>query len=267
MTDLRITLASNARALVVPGPPAGQPELWLNSPAVVLRSVAPGGPLDDVPATATDGPPDEKRTVGSEAWLWGDDEVWRFDADSGVLAFATLNLPEVNTDVDLGLREWDQAPAIAGTLRLEQLEDFSRPPTAVRWFDSAGTSLVGWYSPEPPPAQPLHRVTLADRTHLLVAADTVVGWTINDPARYITGEAVPPSVRGTDTDARLPHLLATFFSLVTEENVDKLEEGDSRVRFDLEQLAARLETVGSEGEPRAVEVLAKVRQVLEDFGS
>lgn len=259
MTDPRIDLAPTATVFVVPGPPAAaQPELWLNSPAVVLHCNAADNPPD--------GTTDDKRTVGSRAWLWEDDEDWRFDADSGVLTSVVLNLPEVNIQTDIGLREWDQSPTVAGTLRLEQPQDFSRPPTSVRWFDRAGAELVGWYSPEPPATQPRRRIALADRTHLLIAGDTVVGWVIEDPARYITGEAVPSSARGTDPDERLPPLLAAFFSLVTEENVEKLEEGDSRIRGELQRLAVSLETVGSDGESRAAEVLTKVRQVLEDFG-
>lgn len=251
MTDPRIDLAPTAKVFVVPGrPAAAQPELWLNSPAVVLHCNTGDG----------------RRTIGSRAWLWGDDEDWRFDADSGVLTSVVLNLPEVNMQTDTELHEWHRSPTVAGTLRLEQPEDFSRPPTSVRCFNRTSTELIGWYSPEPPATRPRRRIALADRTHLLIAGDTVVGWAIKDPARYITGETVPSSTRGTDPDERLPPLLATFFSLVTEENVDKMEEGDSRIRSGLQRLAVSLETVRSDGEPRAAELLTKVRQVLEDFG-
>lgn len=250
-----VDLASGVRALIVPGRPvAPQPRLWLNSPAVVLRS-------------DPDGAPDDAPTVGSRAWLWGDDEDWRFDADSGVLTSLVWNLPEVNIQADSGFRDWDHSATVTGTLRLDRPEDFGRQPARVRWCDPNGAELVGLYSPEIAAGLPRCRVALADRTHLLIAGETVVGWSIKDPARYITGEAVPPTAWDTEPDVRLPPLLAAFFAQVTEENVDKLEDGDTDVRSDLQRLASSLEAVATDGEPRAAEVLTKVRQVLEDFAS
>lgn len=252
--DSYVALAPATTALVVPGRLAAeQPQLWLNSPAVVLRA----NDLGDMP--------DEEGTVGSRAWLWGDDEDWRFDAGSGLLVSVILDLPEVNSPTNLGLRDWDESPTVTGTLRLERPKDFGRQPTSVRWLAPDGTELAGFYSPEPSTDQPRRRIALADRTHLLIAGDSLVGWSIKEPARFITGESVPPSAQGTEPDVRLAPLLASFFSLVTEENVDKLEEGDSDIRSGLKELALSLEVVGAAGEFRAIEVLTKVRQVLEDF--
>jgi hypothetical protein len=250
-----IDLAPTVTALVVPGPPAAaRPGLWLNSPAVVLRPDTGGGLPDDEP------------TVGSRAWLWRDDEDWRFDAGSGLLTSLVLDLPEVNLPTDPGLRDWDDAPTVTGTLRLEQLRGFSRRPTIVRWYDPAGTALAGFYSQQPAVLQqPRRRVALADQTHLLIAGNTLVGWSIKEPARYLTGESIPPSAADTVPDVRLPPLLAAFFSLVSEENLDKLEEGDSAIRNGLEELSLSLEGIAADGEPRAAEILTKVRQVLEDF--
>jgi len=243
------------RALIVPGrPAAARPQLWLNSPAIVLRSDAADGPAGD----------DGERTVGSRAWLWGDDEDWRFDAGSGVLTSAVWNVPEINAGTDLGLRDWDHSATVTGTLRIEQPTDFGRPPTSVRWFDPGGTEIAGFYSSDPATDRP-RRIAIAERTHLLIAGNTIVGWAIKEPARYITGEAVAPEAYATEPHVRLPPLLSAFLSLVTEENIDKLEEGDTEIRSGLQELATRLQAVSADGETRAAEVLSKVRQVLEDF--
>lgn len=256
VTDLPIVLAPGTTALAVPGRLlAPRPRLWLNSPAVVLR-----------PDTA-ESASGEEHTVGSSAWLWEDDEEWRFDAHTGVLTSAVFNLPEVNTRADLDLRAWAQAPAIAGTVQLKQPADFRRPPASVRWFASDGTELAAFYHREPSTGQPRRRIAIADRTDLLIAGTALVGWSITDPARFITGASVPASEQGTETDPCLPPLLATFFSLATEENIDKLENGDSALRNGLEELATRLEAVGYSGESRATEILIKVQQILEDFSA
>jgi hypothetical protein len=74
---------------------------------------------------------------------------------------------------------------------------------------------------------------------------------LNSPAVVLS----PAAADGPPADGR-----------VTEENVDKLEDGDSAISSGLEELAQNLETVAADGESRAAETLIKVRQVLEDFG-
>lgn len=256
MSSARIVLAPGVVGEVVGGAAFGvRPEVWVNSPAVVVKSGADGRDGDDA-------------TVGSSDWLWSADEGWAFAAGDGALASLLLTLPEVNVGSD-AVAGWSDAPAIVGTLRLAEPRGFSRPPTVARYCDPYGRSLFGLYEDSDvsvvADAGPRWRLEIAEGTHLLVAGETLAGWSIADPARYLTGAAVAPAASETAASESLAALFAEYCDLVTEDGVDRLEDGDSELRARLRRCAERAAALGAAGESRALEVEVKVRQVLEDF--
>ncbi|MEY9933771.1 hypothetical protein ABH926_008431 [Catenulispora sp. GP43] len=257
VTSQHIRLTSGVDALVLPGSPAAaRPRLRLDSPTVVVESPSAGtGSVD-------------ARSVGSFDWLMEDDEYWAFDTADGMLLSLRLTVPEVNRESEPDRSVWDAAEAATGTLRLSVLKNFGRAPAVERWCDPTGSELFGFYTAEADGfvgGASRSRLVVAEGTYLLAADSILTGWSIEDPARFICGDAVPASVYGTKPDIRLPALLVEFFRLVTVENVDRLEDGDQDLKRGLEELADRLQAVGDGGESRALEILNKVRQVLEDF--
>ena len=257
VTSQQIRLTSGVNALVVPGSPtAARPQLRVDSPMVALG----------LPSTGTESI--DAHSVGSFDWLMDDDEYWAFDTADGMLLSLGLTVPEVNRESVPARAGWNATEATAGTLRLPVLKNFGRAPAVERWCDPEGSELFGFYTAGVDgftEGTSRRRLAIAEGTILLTVDSILIGWSIADPARFITGAAVPPRVYGTTPDAQLPALLVEFFKLVTVENVDRLEDGDQSLKSALEELAERLQAVGDHGELRALEILNKVRQVLEDF--
>lgn len=252
------SIAPGALVHVVSGDPlASRPAFHLEGQVISVSGGADGPEPEPAAVWAA--------TVGSAEWLWGVAESWRFGAVSGELRSVVFVLPGVNLAGPEHAGEWRDVPRTAGALELTPPRDFLREPAGFRWCDPQGARLFGFYDAEPTPQGAKHKVPLSADVDLLVLDGELVGWEIADPARFLAaGDA--GRISGGE-DATLGRQLARFLELVTDDGLDRLEDGDLELRAGLEHVDKALEELCERRDPRALVLRAEVRRILSEFAA
>ncbi|WP_448321661.1 hypothetical protein, partial [Streptomyces sp. CO7] len=125
-------------------------------------------------------------TFGSGPWLWDTPDELRFDRVGRRLVGAEFQIPGMLVDPDDAARPSSTPPVTAGGLRADEVRDF-RLEVTTEFLRGPGDTSLTCLRDLDVLDEPLEaRVGIAPDLALLVQHGTVVGWSLTDPARYLT---------------------------------------------------------------------------------
>ncbi|MEV5430212.1 hypothetical protein [Streptomyces sp. NPDC052701] len=180
-------------------------------------------------------------TFGSRDWLWDSPDVLRFDPDSRNLVGAEFQMPYVSADAETVSRLPDLPRTRPGGLRADEVRDFRQEMCTVL-CRAPGDSVLACLRDLDVLDEPLEAgIGIAPDVALLVQHGTVVGWSLTDPARYLTtGFTTPDSTPPSPATRRL---LTECLDLITTPVIDDLVDGEpaalARLRAADEALCAQ----------------------------
>ncbi|MEV5604740.1 hypothetical protein AB0L33_25205 [Streptomyces sp. NPDC052299] len=155
-------------------------------------------------------------TFGSMRWLWSEDEYVRFDRDSRELRSLTFFVPARYAP---GAVPHGPRTRAAG-LRADVVTEFGMPPATVFHCDTGARALSCLTDARLLGRAPDARLGVAPDVALLVHEGTVAGWSLDDPARYLTDGFAPPPSGAPAPATRLR--LAECLELVSSPLVDRV---------------------------------------------
>ncbi|MFE9696470.1 hypothetical protein [Streptomyces sp. NPDC006270] len=163
-------------------------------------------------------------TFGSMQWLWSQDEHFRFDRGSRELSSATFFVPQLYVSVPPGRTARDRPRTRACGLRAGAAREFAMPRTTVFHCPPEATELLCLQDIDILDRELDARLGIAPDVALLVQRGAVVGWSIGDPARYLTDGFHDPQPSLPDPATRLR--LAECLELVSSPLVDLVMDDD-----------------------------------------
>ncbi|MFH0174009.1 hypothetical protein ACIA6D_29010 [Streptomyces cacaoi] len=203
-------------------------------------------------------------TFGSQDRLWDTPDVFRFDPDSRKLVGAELQMPYVSADAETSTR-LPVLPALRrGGLRADEVRDFRHETCTVLCRAPGDAVLICLRDPDVLDEPLEARIGIAPDVALLVQHGTVAGWSLTDPARYLTtAYAAPDPAPPSPTTRRL---LTECLNLLTPPLVDDVVDGEPPA---LARLRAADETLRNQHEDRhrANALLALINTLVEDYGN
>ncbi|MCC3652586.1 hypothetical protein LIX60_14130 [Streptomyces sp. S07_1.15] len=203
-------------------------------------------------------------TFGSKEWLWDAPDTLRFDPDSRKLVGAEFQMPYGSAYHETSVRVPVMPAVRPGGLRADEVRDFRHEMCAVLCRhpgDAVLTSLRDLDVLDKPLEA---RIGIAPDVALLVQHGTVVGWSLTDPARYLTTAFAAP-----DPDPPAPatrRLLTECLNLVTTPLVDDLVDGEPAA---LARLRAADEALRNQPEDRhrADALRDLIATMVDDYGN
>ncbi|MBV9025425.1 MAG: hypothetical protein JO362_16905 [Streptomycetaceae bacterium] len=164
-------------------------------------------------------------TFGSMQWLWSEIDEVRFDPHSRELVGATFYVPRelAPAQVCQGLSD-DPRPQPAG-LRADAVEEFSLPQATVFCCGSDAAELTCLRDLGALDGPLDARISIGPDVDLLVQGNAVVGWSLTDPARYLTDGFADPDTAPPSPATRLR--LAECMELVSSPLVDEVMDQDA----------------------------------------
>ncbi|MFF3204257.1 hypothetical protein [Streptomyces sp. NPDC002962] len=203
-------------------------------------------------------------TFGSRDRLWDTPDVLRFDPDSRKLVGVELQMPYVSADAETSPR-LPVLPAVRqGGLRADEVRDF-RHETCTVLCRAPGDDVLICLRDLDVLEDPLEaRIGIAPDVALLVQHGAVAGWSLTDPARYLTTAFTDP-----DPDPPTPatrRLLTECLDLLTTPLNDDVVDGDPSA---LARLRTAYESLRNQPEDRhrADTLLALIATLVEDYGN
>ncbi|NXY97839.1 hypothetical protein HYE82_26395 [Streptomyces sp. BR123] len=203
-------------------------------------------------------------TFGSQDWLWDAPDVLRFDKAGQELVGVRFHWPEESASAEEAARLPLTPPVRPGGLRADEARDFRHERCTVLCRAPRDTVLTCLRDlgvlDEPLDA----RIGIAPDVALLVQHGTVVGWSLTDPARYLTADFADP-----DPDPPSPatrRLLTECLDLITTPIVEDVVEGEPAA---LARLRAADEALRGQREDRhRVDALLQlIATYVEDYGN
>ncbi|WP_101256370.1 hypothetical protein [Streptomyces barkulensis] len=217
-------------------------EIVLNS----LDAVVTDAPLPFVPRLALDMPQvivggfasraeseqQARTTFGSLQWLWSEEDDIRFDKESHELVSVGLHMPSEAAPAEAGIHIPGGLPTLRGGLRADEVRDFGMPQATVLHCDAEAAELICLRDLAVPDAPLEARIGIALGLALLVQDGAVVGWTLADPACYLTSGYTAPvqSPPSPDTRRQLAECLALLTRPLVDEVMDKEPDAWRRLR-------------------------------------
>ncbi|WP_330460314.1 hypothetical protein OIB37_27660 [Streptomyces sp. NBC_00820] len=163
-------------------------------------------------------------TFGSQDRLWDTPDVLRFDPDSRKLVGAEFQMPYVSAYAETSVRV-PALPAVRrGGLCADEVRDFRRETCTVLCRVSGDTVLTCLRDldvlDEPVDAC----IGIAPDVALLVQHGTVTGWSLTDPARYLTTAYAAPDPAPPSQATRA--LLSSCLDLITVPLFEEVQDGE-----------------------------------------
>lgn len=211
---MKFSIGDNLSAETTGSPLTFTPRFDITSPQVILAEYTdPEGRERLVGAT-----------FGSMQWLWSETDEVRFDPHTRELVGATFYVPRQSSPAQLRHGPpHDPRPLPAG-LRADTAEEFSLPQATFFWFTPETdelTCLRDRYVLD----QPLDaRIGIGPDLNLLVQGGAVAGWSLTDPARYLTDGFAEPDVTLPTPATRIR--LAECLEFVSSPLVDEVMDQD-----------------------------------------
>ncbi|MFJ9739122.1 hypothetical protein [Streptomyces sp. NPDC101166] len=203
-------------------------------------------------------------TFGSQDLLWDLPDVFRFAPSDRQLVGAEFRVPEESASAEDSARLRVQPEVRPGGLRADEVKDFRHEMCTVLCRapgDAALTCLRDLDVLD----EPLEAgIGIAPDVALLAQHGTVVGWSLTDPARYLTTSFAAPDPAPPVPATRL--LLTECLDLVTTPVVDDLVDGEPAVLARL-QAADRALREQREDRHRADALLQLIATYVEDYGN
>ncbi|MDX6363060.1 hypothetical protein ACFVYF_23730 [Streptomyces sp. NPDC058274] len=203
-------------------------------------------------------------TFGSTDWLWDTPDELRFDPADRELVGARFQLPDEFADAEDCARIPGSPPVHPGGLRADEARDFRLEVTSVLCC-APGAAVLTCLRDLDVLDEPLEaRIGIAPDVALLVQAGTVVGWSLTDPARYLsTGFAAPdPAPPSPATRALLTECLQLITVPLRYEIMDREPAALARLRAADEALRNQ-----PDDRSRADALLSLIANLVEDYGS
>lgn len=203
-------------------------------------------------------------TFGSQEWLWDAPDVFRFDKIDQVLVGAEFHWPEESASAEEVAR-LPLTPAVRpGGLRADEARDFRHERCTVL-CRAPGDAMLTCLRDLGVLDEPLDaRVGIAPDVALLVQHGTVVGWSLTDPARYLTTTYADPDPTPPSPATR--RMLTECLDLVTMPVVDDLVDDEPAAVARLRAADATLRAQ-REDRHRADALLELISTYMEDYGS
>ncbi|WP_327113635.1 hypothetical protein OG206_07810 [Streptomyces sp. NBC_01341] len=203
-------------------------------------------------------------SFGSQHWLWDTPDVFRFDQDSRQLVGAELQMPYVSANAETFAGVPVMPEVRPGGLRADEVRDFRHELCTVL-CRAPGDAVLACLRDLDVLDKPMDAcVGIAPDVALLVQDGAVVGWSLTDPARYLTTVYTDP-----DSDPPSPatrRLLTECLDLVTSPLVDDVVDGEPAA---LTRLRAADETLRAQHEDRhrADALLALIATYVDDYAT
>ncbi|MCX4445080.1 hypothetical protein ACIOEZ_08240 [Streptomyces sp. NPDC087866] len=201
-------------------------------------------------------------TFGSAQWLWSQDEHFRFDRDSRDLCGLTFSVPPESVAPPRGRGAQAEPPARAGGLRADAAREFAMPGTTVFHCDSGAAELRCLGDVRLVGRDMDARLGIAPDVALLIHEGAVAGWSLGDPARYLTdGFAEPrPNPPAPATRRRLTECLELVSSPLVDLVMDRDAAAWHRLRTTEQALREQ-----REDRHRADILLGVISRLVEDY--
>ncbi|MQS39019.1 hypothetical protein FFZ77_26610 [Streptomyces katsurahamanus] len=163
-------------------------------------------------------------TFGSMQWLWSENEHFRFDQSSRELCSATFFVPPESAPAEVCRRAPEGPPSLPSGLRAATSADFDLPQAGVVCCTSEATELRCFRDLGALDGPLDARIGIAPDLDLLVREGAMVGWSLADPARYLTDGFAAPEDGPPAPATRLR--LAECLALVTSPLVYEVTDHD-----------------------------------------
>ncbi|MGW5459331.1 hypothetical protein [Streptomyces sp. NPDC003996] len=203
------------------------------------------------------------KTFGSTQWLWAATDDVYFDRESRELVGISFFVPSLFASAQAGNPPAGPPPHSSG-LRADVAEPFELPQTAAFHCDPEATELRCVRDPGLLDVMPDARVGIARDLALLVRDGQMIGWSLSDPARYLTSGLDQPDPAPPCPATRLR--LAECLALVSEPLVDEVmdQEPDAWRRLRETERALREQ---SDDRRRRDALHEVVSRLIEDYES
>ncbi|MGW0777560.1 hypothetical protein ACWD01_28815 [Streptomyces sp. NPDC002835] len=203
-------------------------------------------------------------TFGSEHWLWDMPDVFRFAPDSRKLVGAELQMPYVSAYSETSDRVPVMPAVRQGGLRADEVRDFRHEMCTVL-CRAPGDAVLTCLRDLDVLDEPLEaRVGIAPDVALLVQHGAVVGWSLTDPAKYLTTAYADPDPTPPSPATR--RMLTECLDLMNTSVVDDLVDGEPAAVARLRAADATLRAQ-REDRHRADALLELIATYVEDYGS
>ncbi|QNP76201.1 hypothetical protein IAG44_41740 [Streptomyces roseirectus] len=202
-------------------------------------------------------------TFGSQEWLWDIPDTLRFDPAGRQLAGLELQMPYRSAAMETSPR-CPTLPAVRpGGLRADEVRNFRHEMCSVLCRTPGDATLICLRDMDIL-SKPLDaRLGIAPDVALLIQRDTVVGWTLTNPAHYLTtGFSTPSPTLPSNTTRQL---LTECLDLITTPVVDDLVDGHPATLARLRAADASLRAQ-REDRHRADALLSLIATYVEDWG-
>ncbi|MET9916078.1 hypothetical protein ABZZ04_03215 [Streptomyces sp. NPDC006435] len=203
-------------------------------------------------------------TFGSQEWLWDTPDTLGFDRDSRELIGAEFELPCESASAEDCARLSSAPPVLPGGLRADEERSCRLEVTSVL-CRAPGDAVLTCLRDLDVLDEPLEaRIGIAPDVALLVQHGSAVGWSLTDPARYLTtGYAAPDPVPPSSATRRL---LSACLDLITEPLLEEVQDRESDALARLRAVHQALQDQ-REDRHRADALLALVANLAEDYGN
>ncbi|KUN90371.1 hypothetical protein AQJ66_00125 [Streptomyces bungoensis] len=203
-------------------------------------------------------------TYGSQDWLWDAPDVLRFDPVGRELVGAELRIPYASASAETSVRAPVLPRVRPGGLRADEVRDFRHEMCSVL-CRAPGDAVLTCLRDLDVLDEPVEAcVGIAPDMALLVQDSTVVGWSLTDPARYLTTAYADPDPSPPSAATR--RMLTECLDLLTAPVVDDLVDGEpaavARLRAADEALRAQ-----REDRSRADALLSLIGTLVDDYGT
>lgn len=203
-------------------------------------------------------------TFGSQEWLWDAPDTLGFDRASRELVSAEFRMPEEAASAEDSAR-LALTPAVRpGGLRADEIRGFRQKMCTVL-CRAPGDAVLTCLRDLDVLDEPLEaRIGIAPDVALLVQHGTVVGWSLTDPARYLTTGYADPDPNPPSPATR--RLLTECLDLITMPGIEDVVDGEPAA---LARLRAADEALRTQREDRhrADALLALIATYVEDYGN
>ncbi|MGW5678314.1 hypothetical protein ACWEV4_25115 [Streptomyces sp. NPDC003860] len=202
-------------------------------------------------------------SFGSAQWLWSDLDDLRFDRESRELVGARFLIPPVFARSQAGAPPAHRPSAHPTGLRTAAAEDFALPQAAFFACDPEAAELRCVREPGLLDAVPDARIRIARDTDLLVLDGRMIGWSLNDPARYVTDGFADPNPAPPSPDTR--HRLAECLALISEPLVEDVMDREPHAWRSLKKTERSLREQREDAQ-RARVLHKVVSRLIEEYG-
>ncbi|TXL85641.1 hypothetical protein [Streptomyces sp. IB2014 016-6] len=203
-------------------------------------------------------------TFGSQEWLWDTLDVLRFDPDGRQLVGAEFQLPAESASAEDAARVPVTPVVRPGGLRADEVRDFRQEITMVL-CRAPGDAVLTCLRDLAVLAEPLEaRIGIAPDVALIVQRGTIVGWSLTDPAQYLTTAFAVPDPNPPHLTTR--RLLTECLDLITQPTIYEVEDREPAALARLRAVDDALRGQRHDRH-RADALLSLIANLVEDYGN